>query len=92
MRTNVGQGDDTELAEKTFDELMDGSFLFVTTNNVGELKVILRERGLEVQDIGKTRTPGVIVVVFERHESAKRAFTAQQEIGIRMVPPSNTKK
>jgi len=89
MRTNVGQD---ELVEKTFDELMDGSFLFVTTNNVGELKLILRWRGLEVQDIGKTRTPGVLVVLFKRHESAKRAFTAQQEIGIRMVPPSNTKK
>jgi len=92
MRTNVGQEDDTELVEKTFDELMDGSFLFVTTNNVGELELILRERGLEVQDIGKTRTPGILVVLFKTHESAKRAFTTQQEIGMRMVPPRFTKK
>merc|ERR1719233_2160325 len=71
---------------------MDGSFLFVTTDNVEKLQLILRERGLDVQDIGKTRTPGVLVVLFKTHEFAKRAFTTQQEIGIRMVPPKFTRR
>jgi len=88
----VGQEGGGELVIKTFDESKDGSFLFVTTNNVEELRVIFRERGLEVQDIGKTRTPGVLVVLFKTHEIAKRAFTTQQEIGMRMVPPTFTKR
>lgn len=64
----------------------------MTTNNVDRLQFLLRERGLEVQDIGKARTPGVLVVLFKTHESAKRAFTTQQEIGLRMVPPKFTKR
>jgi len=82
----------SELVEKVFDEVTDGSFLFVKTNNVLKLKEILRERGLEVQDIGKTRTRGVLVVLFKSHEFAKRAFTLQKEIGLRMEPPCYTKR
>jgi len=82
----------SELVEKVFDEVTDGSFLFVKTNNVLKLKEILRGRGLEVQDIGKTRTRGVLVVLFKSHEFAKRAFTLQKEIGLRMEPPSYTKR
>lgn len=92
MRTNFGKADGTEIVEKTYDESLDGSFLYVTTSNVGNLKLILRERGLEARDIGKTRTPGVLVVLFKTHEDAKRAFTTQKEFGIRMVPPSYTKR
>jgi len=92
LRTNIRIASGTELVEKTFDESMDGSFLYVTTTNVGILKLILRERGLEARDIGKTRTPGVLVVLFKTHEDAKRAFTTQKEFGIRMVPPSYTKR
>jgi len=93
MRMNIAPGrQDDSPQEKIFDEMSDGSFLFITTHNVAQLKVILRERSLQVQDIGKTRTPGVLVVLFKTHESAKRAFITQQEIGIRMEPPSCTKK
>lgn len=91
-RSVFGQDNGIELLEKTFDETTDGSFLFVKTNNVEKLQLLLRERGLELQDIGKTRIPGVLVVLFKTHEFAKRAFTTQQEIGIRMVPPKFTKK
>lgn len=91
-RSVFGQQHGTELLEKTFDETTDGSFLFVKTNNVEKLQRLLRERGLELQDIGKTRIPGVLVVLFKTHEFAKRAFTTQQEIGVRMVPPKFTKK
>jgi len=88
----VGQDNGIELCEKTFNETTDGSFLFVTTNRADKLLFLLRERGIEVQDIGKTRTPGVLVVLFKTHEFAKRAFTTQREIGIRMVPPKYTRK
>jgi len=88
----IGQDNGIELFEKTFNETTDGSFLFVTTNRADKLLVLLRERGIEVQDIGKTRTPGILVVLFKTHEFAKRAFTTQREIGIRMVPPKYTKK
>jgi len=92
MRAQDCQKNGSELVTKTFDESADGSFLFVTTNNVEKLKVVLRERGLEVQDIGRTSTVDVLVVLFKKHEFAKRAFTIQKEIGIRMVPPSPTKR
>jgi len=81
-----------ELVEKVYDEVTDGSFLFVKANNVQNLKKMFRERGLEIQDIGKTRTPGVLVVLFTTHEFAKRAFTLQKEIGLRMEPPCYTKR
>jgi len=91
MRPTSGRQDGF-LVEKTFNEQRDGSFLFVRTNNVEQLQVILRERGLQVQDIGKTRTPGIIVVLFKRHEFAKRAFITQRQIKMRMVPPGCTKQ
>jgi len=81
-----------ELVEKVYDEVTDGSFLFVKTNNVLKLIEIFRKRGLEIQDIGKTRKPGVLVVLFTTHEFAKRAFTLQKEIGLRMEPPCYTKR
>jgi len=90
--TMVGQNGGSELVEKTFDESVDGSFLYVTSDNVENLKGIFHQRGLKFQDIGKTRTPGVLVVLFKTHEYAKRAFTTQHEIGMSMIPPSPTKK
>jgi len=91
-RSTDGVENGIKLLQKTFDESKDGSFLFVTTNNIEKLQLLLSERGLEVQDIGKTRKQGVLVVLFKTHELAKRAFTTQQEIGIRMVPPNFTKR
>ena len=91
-RSTYEQNIGIKLLQKTFDESKDGSFLFVTTNNVEKLQHLLSVRGLEVQDIGKTRNPGVLVVLFKSHEFAKRAFTTQQEIGIRMEPPNFTKR
>jgi len=92
LRSIAGKYNCIELREKTFDEATDGSFLFVTTSNVEKLQLLLRERGLEVQDMGKTRRPGVLVVLFKAHKFAKRAFTTQKEIGIRMIPPNLTNR
>jgi len=85
-------GIDDLLPELNYDESMDGSFLYVTTDDVEKLERTLRERGLAVQDIGKTKTPGILAVVFRTHEVAKRAFTTQQDFGIRMEPPKITKR
>jgi len=83
-------GENGKLFLKDFDELKDGSFLFVMTENVENLVSILNERGLEVQDIGKTRTPKVLAVLFKTHEFAKRAFITQRDMCIRMVPHNCT--
>jgi len=90
MSTTIRQHDRC-LRQMTFDEITDGSFLFITTNNLAHLIIALRERGLSIQDIGETRIPRVVVVLFKTHKSAKRAFIAQKEIGMRMEPPSYTK-
>jgi len=81
-----------ELSGKSFDQSADGSFLYVRTNDVDKLKVVFCERGLVIQDIWKTSTPGVLGVLFKTHELAKRAFTSQKEMGIRMEPPNFTKR
>jgi len=85
-------GNWNQLAVLNYEESMDGLFLYVTTDDVEKLDRTLRERSLAVQDIGKTRMSGVLAVVFSSHEIAKRAFTTQQEFGIRMEPPKNTKR
>jgi len=92
IRASIGQANGSKLVEKTFDESMDGSFLYVMISNVVNLKLILSERGIEARDICKTKTPGVLVVLFKTHEDAKRAFTTQREFGVRMLPPSYSRR
>jgi len=92
VKTRYGLEGGSELVAKSFDESADGSFLYVTTNNVDQMRDIFRKQGLDIQDIGKTSTPGVLVVLFKTHELAKRAFTSQKDIGIRMVPPNFTRR
>jgi len=92
VETRYGWEDGSDLAAKSFDESADGSFLYITTKNVDQMRNAFRDRGLDIQDIGKTSTPGVLVVLFKTHEVAKRAFTSQKEIGIQMVPPWFTRR
>jgi len=80
------------LLEKNYDEVHDGSYLFVRTDNPKRLVSILNERGCYVKDIGKSKTPGVLLVLFQTHKMAKRAFTTQRDIGLQMVPHSCTIK
>jgi len=75
-----------------FDEVEDGSHLFVTYDNAEKLCNILVGIGLEVKAIENTRFYGVLVVLFNKHRSAKQAFFRQKEIGIKMVPPTFTIK
>jgi len=79
------------VADGVFNE-KDGSFLFVTAENAEMLKFILQNHRLEVQDIGKTETNNVWVVLFKTHEDARRAFIMQKDIGLRMVPHICSKK
>jgi len=92
VQKRYGREGGSKLVAKAFDESEDGSFLYVTTNNVEQMKDVFRKQGLDIQDIGKTSTPGVLVVLFKTHELAKRAFISQKDIGIRMVPPNVTRR
>jgi len=87
-----GNGSWNQLRVLDYEESMDGLFLYVTTDDLEKLDRTLRERSLAVQDIGKTRMSGVLAVLFSSHEIAKRAFTTQQEFGIRMEPPKKSKR
>jgi len=81
-----------ELADANSNHFEDGTFLFATTDNAWELKLVLSEGGLEIQNIWKTRTPGILAVLFKTHEIAKQAFTRQKEIGVRLVPQCSTRR
>jgi len=79
------------------DDSRDGSFLFVTFSEpVGnpeqELARILRAREFSVHDVRRTKDSDIFFVLFDKHSTAKRAFTSQRDIKLRMVPPKNTKK
>jgi len=79
------------------DDSKDGSFLFVTftqrvDNPEQELKRILREREFTVLDVRRTKDTDVFFVLFDKHSTAKRAFTSQRDIQLRMVPPKKSKK
>jgi len=81
-----------ELVDWNPDDFRDGSFLFATAENAEELKETLTKEGLEIRNIWKTKTSGVLAVMFTTHEIAKQAFTRQKEIGVRLVPQSSTRR
>jgi len=57
-----------------------------------QLRGELEQRSLEVHSIFSTTVRGLWNVVFDLHSSARKAFTTQREIKIRMVPPRRSKK
>jgi len=69
------------------------SNLFVTWPGSSEL---LREKmrvfKMQIQDVLSTCDKNVFNVIFESHPIARKAFTMQKEIGLRMVPPKNTRR
>jgi len=81
-----------KLVDSNPDDFKDGSFLFATAENQEELKETLTKEGLEIHNIWKTKTSGVLAVMFSSHEIAKQAFTRQKEIGVRLVPQSSTRR
>jgi len=81
-----------EQVNLTFDYFQDGFFLFAMFDEAEELRMLLSWRGLEVQNIWKTRIPGILSVLFRTRELAKQVFTQQKEIGVRFVPHDTTSK
>jgi len=69
------------------------SNLYVNWSGTGdELRGELEQRSLEVHSIFSTTIRNLWNVVFDLHSSARKAFTTQREIKIRMVPPRRSKK
>jgi len=62
------------------------------TGRADQLRDILELKSLEVHSIESTAIKDLWNVVFDSHSSAKKAFTTQREIKIRMVPPRKSKK
>jgi len=84
--------DKSVITEKAIDQSPNGSFLFVIADDAEKVIFILRNHGLDVQDIRKSEAPGILVVLFKTHKVARRAFITQREIGFRMVPHIYSKK
>jgi hypothetical protein len=57
-----------------------------------ELKDRLEQKNLEVHNIRPTTVAYLYNVVFNSHSSARKAFTTQRDLQIRMVPPRRSRK
>jgi len=62
------------------------------TGSADQLRYELQLKSLEVNSIQVTTIKDLWNVVFDSHSSARKAFTTQREIKIRMVPPRRSKK
>jgi len=76
----------------TFEEWKNGgSNLFVTwSGRKAELVNKLHLFKLKVRDIFSTSDESILNVVFESHPIARKAFTMQNQIRVRIVPPKNS--
>jgi len=69
------------------------SNLYVTwPGQATQLRHKLELKNLEVHSIQSTAIKDLWNIVFDSHSSARKAFTTQREIKIRMVPPRGSKK
>jgi len=62
------------------------------TGTADQLIDELEQKNLEVHCIQTTAIKDLWNVVFDSHSSARKAFTTQRELKIRMVPPRRSKK
>jgi len=68
-----------------------GSNLFITwSGRKAELINKLHSFKLKVRDIFRTSDESILNVVFETHPIARKAFTMQNQIRVRAVPPKNS--
>jgi len=68
-----------------------GSNLFITwSGSKPKLIEKLKDFKLEVRDVLSTTDPNVCNVIFESHPIARKAFTMQNQIRLRIVPPKNS--
>jgi len=69
------------------------SNLYVTwAGETAQLRHELELKSIELHSIQKTAIKDLWNVVFDTHSGARKAFTTQREIKIRMVPPRGSKK
>jgi len=69
------------------------SNLFVTWPlTKAELVEKMQSYNLEVRDIFTTADDNIYNVIFVSHPIARKAFTMQQQIGLRIVPPKNSRR
>jgi len=70
-----------------------GSNLFITWSGCkAELVNKLHTFKLKVRDIFSTSNENILNVVFESHPIARKAFTMQKQICVRIVPPKNSRR
>jgi len=62
------------------------------SGTANQLREVLQRECLEIHSIQSTSIMDLWNVVFDSHSSARKAFTTQREIKIRMVPPRRSKK
>jgi len=68
-----------------------GSNLFITWSGPkAKLVEQLHNFKLDVRDVLSTSDPNVCNVIFESHPIARKAFTMQNQIRLRIVPPKNS--
>jgi len=90
----TSEGDEIWVGECTYEEFQrDGcSNLFATWHGSHE-ELVTKFNHLQLDvDIHRTLDPKVYNVVFEIHTNARRAFSFQKEIGLRMVPPKQSQR
>jgi len=67
------------------------SNLFVTWSGTkAELVEKMQSYNLKVRDVFTTVDDNIYNVIYESHPIARKAFTMQQQIGLRIVPPKNS--
>jgi len=76
----------------------EGSYLYVTfneqvSNPEKELeRILLKEHKFCIEEIRRCGDSNVFSVLFDKHASAKRAFSFQRKIRLRMQPPKYSKR
>jgi len=76
----------------------EGSYLFVTFNHRVKFpekvleRILLKEHKFCIEEVRRCGNGNVFSVLFDKHASAKRAFTFQRKIGLRMQPPTFSKR
>jgi len=67
------------------------SNLFITwSGSKAKLIDILKRFKLKLRDVCRTKDENIYNVIFESHQMARKAFTRQREIPLRIVPPKNS--
>jgi len=95
QRTRAAEGINLWTGGLNYEEyqLNGGSNLFITWSGAKEALVDkLKSFKLKVREVLSTRDKNICNVIFESHPIARKAFTMQQQICVRIVPPKNSQR